>query len=216
MPGKFLVTGTGRSGTVFLTQALRDAGVRTGHESVYTRHGYRPRNWTRWEGDSSWMALPVIAIGVPRPEYMVHVVRDPRKVIASRYEVGLSRPVDEPVMRMWRDDLRYKVSNTEDPEVMFDWACRLWCGLVDVAEEFSDITLRIEDLSRDLATAELLLRAIGREGTDPTPFVTTPKNVNHSQSWHDRGILKAPPGGFAWDDLPTEVQERATMLGYTP
>ena len=59
---KFVVTGTGRSGSGWISLVLRNAGVLCGHEQVYNPFGVCWKRWVKdepeWHADSSWLALP--------------------------------------------------------------------------------------------------------------------------------------------------------------
>lgn len=75
---RLLITGTGRCGTGFLAAALTAAGVQCGHEQAFTRkrHGHGA-----WAAEASWLAAPYLT--ALDDTYVVHLVRDPLKVIAS-------------------------------------------------------------------------------------------------------------------------------------
>jgi hypothetical protein len=77
-----LVTGTGRTGTWWLTEALRLAGAKAEHEIHYslTEHGPIPDGTV----EVSWLAAPHTPVGV----YTIHLVRHPLKTIASRAAWG--------------------------------------------------------------------------------------------------------------------------------
>lgn len=79
---KLLVTGTGRTGTVWLTHALRRAGVDARHEEAYslTRHGAPP-----WTCEVSWLAAPYTPL---INAHVVHLVRHPLACIRSRAAWG--------------------------------------------------------------------------------------------------------------------------------
>lgn len=81
----FLITGCGRSGTGYISYQLNESGIVCGHENVFTAEGYI--GWKNYQGDSSWYAAPYIhKIGnVP----ILHIVRDPQKVVHSFYRLGL-------------------------------------------------------------------------------------------------------------------------------
>ena len=84
---RVLITGTGRCGTGWMARALTAAGAPCGHEAAFTarRHGD-----CDWVAESSWLAAPYLdrLDGV----YVVHLVRDPLKTIASRAATPPSGP----------------------------------------------------------------------------------------------------------------------------
>jgi hypothetical protein len=116
MKFKYLVTGTGRSGTVFMARFLTASGFPCGHETFFDYHGLEMaacRMWgqaplklsevsqTKWtaEGirvipewlpdiskvvaESSYMAAPFLIDAMFDDTTILHVVRDPIKVINS-------------------------------------------------------------------------------------------------------------------------------------
>lgn len=112
---KYLVTGTGRSGTVFMARFLTSLGIPCGHESIFDWRGIRwaqkriaaeeqielsyasqmkweNGKWTpleHWvdpkliEAESSYMAAPFLKDDLLKGVPVIHVVRDPVKVINS-------------------------------------------------------------------------------------------------------------------------------------
>lgn len=99
---KYLVTGTGRCGTLYMANLLTSMGFPCSHEAVFTPKGFwwanevlsgkRPRVSSKisegkicvaegeYVAESSYMAAPFL--GRTDAE-VVHVVRDPMKVVAS-------------------------------------------------------------------------------------------------------------------------------------
>lgn len=102
---KWIITGTGRCGTVYMARVLTEWGIPCGHESVFTvdnlkiilgrLFGYHipdssvcsdNRGWVnvrRIEADSSYMATPYL--GYPDIENIpvLHLVRNPLAVVSS-------------------------------------------------------------------------------------------------------------------------------------
>ena len=76
---KYIITGTPRSGTGFMSQLMTSAGIPIGHEMFFGMpgHGYYPTNA---QGDSSWMAVPFIH---NFDATVIHIVRNPIDNIAS-------------------------------------------------------------------------------------------------------------------------------------
>lgn len=113
---KYLIVGTGRSGTVFMARLLTSLGIPCGHESVFNIEGLeRARrilegyaaptlsytstvSWSNgkkhedfdWladvsaiEADSSYMSAPFLNDVILAQTKIIHVVRDPSKVVHS-------------------------------------------------------------------------------------------------------------------------------------
>jgi len=77
---KAIVTGTGRSGTGYMSKVLCESGFACGHEQVFTHRGVEP-NEHGLDADSSWMAVPYLSHYPRTPIVLVH--RDPVAVISS-------------------------------------------------------------------------------------------------------------------------------------
>lgn len=104
---KFLVTGTGRCGTVFMARLLTSAGIPCGHESVFDYdgiigaklklQGQKPiggsvcsklaeEGWVNPNeivAESSYMAVPYLFSPLLKKTKIIHVVRNPLDVISS-------------------------------------------------------------------------------------------------------------------------------------
>lgn len=84
---KFIITGCGRSGTNYVASRLNSAGVNCGHENVFTVNG-PVLDASYYDGDSSWFAAPYLGNVFP-DACVLHVVRNPLKVIESFHKIGL-------------------------------------------------------------------------------------------------------------------------------
>lgn len=73
-----IVTGTPRSGTGFMSQLLTKAGIPCGHEQIYGFEG--GHRVVDPKAESSWLAAPHLK----KHKDIVHIVRDPLKVISSQ------------------------------------------------------------------------------------------------------------------------------------
>jgi hypothetical protein len=85
-PAGFVVVGTGRCGTTYVSEALTASGLACGHEQMFTPAG--PRRSLRLAGDASWLAVPYLD-DVDAPVY--HVVREPLAVVNSFLAIGFFR-----------------------------------------------------------------------------------------------------------------------------
>jgi hypothetical protein len=77
-PPRFLIVGTGRSGTGYTSKLLTASGISCSHELVYSPWGIK--HTFRFKGDASWIAVPFLSDfkGV-----VLHQVRHPISVIRS-------------------------------------------------------------------------------------------------------------------------------------
>lgn len=209
----FVITGTGRSGTRYMADALNSIGISTGHEECFHRwaHNY----WRDYAGDSSWFVLPWLEMGISKDWPLVNIVRDPTKVIASKFETGLSDWLDTPILEKWWPEI---VPRPEDDDEdasasdRFERYCALYCRLMDISLEFADATYQIETLDYHVWRQILAIIGYGeKEWLDP--IWSLPRDTHHKEEWH-RPRWKVPGGVFPWRILPAEVQRKALMLGY--
>jgi hypothetical protein len=77
---KFVVMGTGRCGTGYMSKILTDTSLRCGHEDIFTVQG--PKYGADLDGDSSWLAVPYLDTLSDHIK-VVHIVRNPLKVFRS-------------------------------------------------------------------------------------------------------------------------------------
>ena len=111
---KYLITGCGRSGTVYMARLLTSVGIPCGHEAIFDQYGLDyarkrlsgelpiqtswvsrsvEKNGRRIEGEqwlygevqaeSSYMAAPFLGSDILTDTKIIHVIRDPVKVVNS-------------------------------------------------------------------------------------------------------------------------------------
>lgn len=84
---KYIVTGTGRCGTMFMSKYLTSAGIECGHEKIFTNSGIASaiKNLykSNLDADASYMAAPFLDYTLFKKAKIIHLVRDPIKVINS-------------------------------------------------------------------------------------------------------------------------------------
>lgn len=94
---RLVITGTGRSGTGYISELLRASGVPCGHEQVFTCVGRERRPFLL--ADASWMAAAELPIRWP----VLHQVRNPLDVINSLVGIRFfSDRTDSPYRRFAR------------------------------------------------------------------------------------------------------------------
>lgn len=141
---RVLITGTGRCGTGWMARALTAAGAPCGHEAAFTARGHGDCDWV---AESSWLAAPYLdrLDGV----YVVHLVRDPLKTIASRAATPTFRP-------RLSGHGRFAVHHAPDilrghgrvERSAWHWVC--WTRII--TEGRPDEVLRVEDVTADDVT----------------------------------------------------------------
>ncbi len=137
---QYIVTGTGRSGTVYLANLLTKCGLPCGHESIFTPWGLDEAlarldgraaiqvsaisvascgDWfgdaSKIVADSSYMAAPFLDHPVLRDTRIIHVVRHPMDVINS-FVMGLN------YFQEWLPaDVWHQFIYTHVPELRLDY-----------------------------------------------------------------------------------------------
>lgn len=83
---KYLVTGTGRCGTTYITNIFNSINIKSGHESVFMsdRNDLNTNNLL----ESSWLATPFLNENFFENVKVIHIVRNPEKTIASFKNIG--------------------------------------------------------------------------------------------------------------------------------
>lgn len=205
---KFVIVGTGRSGTTFTSEALTAAGVDVGHERCY---GPLEQIYVSGAiGDSSWMAVPFLS-GF-RGE-IFHQVRHPLSVIDSLVDMGLMvAEFEGPKHLKYRTFLEQHFDLVGDELVdatrfYVDWNLR--------CEQHAKVRYRVEDQLALLVDAvEEVLPGSGARLMDVLPEIDPATN-----SRERRGVARARPGGLTLDDLPEgphrqALVEMANRYGY--
>jgi len=78
---KYIITGSGRSGTGYMAQLLTLNGIPCGHEEVFNLSSHAVPGNNELSADSSWLSVPYLKDYKDLQVY--HVVRNPVKVIES-------------------------------------------------------------------------------------------------------------------------------------
>lgn len=112
---RFVIIGTGRSGSNFIAEHFTRAGIRVSHERYFTpagpvlRHPFR--DW-RSIGESSWLAVPYL----PQQEMVaIHQVRHPLLVIKSFYKIGFFDEAHRATRPMFFDFAKRYFTFSDDP-----------------------------------------------------------------------------------------------------
>lgn len=201
-PPPVVVTGPGRSGTMWLSEVLRRCNVAAGHEEWFNPFGSRAPDK---QVEVSWLALPVVEQkGWPSRVFLQ--VRDPLRVLSSLWNEEQPRSPEESPYTAWMAEHTngWTGEDWQADTVRFlvDWLGR---GLA-VAEKW----WRVEDL--DAETVVEVAAAAGVAVTLDTAKVAlsqVPPTVN-----------KHKPGpAVTWDDVPDipekqQLAELAELFGY--
>jgi hypothetical protein len=178
---KLLVTGAGRTGTWWLTHALRACGVDATHERAFstTTHGEG-----EWQAEVSWLAAPY----TPRSDcHVVHLVRHPLEAIRSRAAWGSFErsepfgPYDPRIKGRWA---LTHVPEIADGATAVERAAIHWARWNDLVT--ADELLRIEDV--DSAEVLRLARIVdpdAQPGPMPAKTINTARRPAPNIGWGD-------------------------------
>jgi hypothetical protein len=150
----FVVTGTPRSGTSYMSSLLRELGYDCAHERCFdpwhVTFAEERADTCRW-GDSSWLAVPYLE-DLPPSTRVVHVVRNPVDSINSIIGTGqLDWPHDYRafIAHHWRGNRDWWPAELSQPGQEFwrDWNARIECsGRVHARVKLEAIADEIEAL----------------------------------------------------------------------
>ena len=204
-PG-FVICGSGRSGTTYISHVLQKVHIRCGHEEWFTP--FLHRRVVGIDGDSSWMATPVLEY---YPGKIFAQARHPLKVIGSLAAYDHGR-----FMRGEIEDAVFWVLKTNALPILklrkdAIYNSTLWyIAIYEKALKHADMWWRVEDL--DAETLKELTIRIGRPA-DIRECRFAIENTGKEVHKHHQGALT-----LTWDDVPDELYERlhalSVKLGY--
>lgn len=227
---KYIVTGTGRSGTVYMARVLTDLGVTCGHESIFNHdaevvvmrrfHGFHPPtisicsdnsgwlNLNNIVADSSYMAMPYLNYEDINEIPVIHVVRNPLAVISSFVKDlnYFNNAKDNPFNKGHWEEWIYKIV----PEISFgrdpiERACIyyvLWNKRVEQVQNRPYLRHKAEDSFKD-EFFEFL--GIARQ---PVAFIN--KRINSMKNRTEDFTLNDIPDG----DIKNEFIDMIKRYGY--
>lgn len=202
---QFVIIGTGRSGTTFISKHLAKAGVRVSHEQYYTVKGPYLRNPNRHvqtRGDASWLAVPFL----PDSSIVaIHQVRHPYAVIDSLFRIGFFSSEHYTEHKPFVDFAKKYFTFSDDP---LRSSLRWYVEWNQRCEEITDKRFRIEHLSDHVQDLErwLNLPDLGR--------FSTPTNLNSRAAVVDMNGLDLPSALRRYPEYPL-LEEMCGRYGYT-
>lgn len=227
---KYIVTGTGRSGTVYMARVLTDLDVPCGHESIFNHdaevvvmrrfHGFDPPtisicsdnsgwlNLNRIVADSSYMAMPYLNHEDINEVPVIHVVRNPLAVISSfvkdlnYFNNVKDNPFNKGNWEEWIYKIVPEISSGRDP---VERACIyyvLWNKRIEQAQNRPYLRHKAEDAFKD-GFFEFLGMA-----RQPVTFIN--KRINSMKKRaEDLTLNDIPDGG-----IKTEFIDMMKRYGY--
>ena len=230
---QYVVTGTGRSGTVYQANLLTAASIPCGHESIFTPWGLDEAR-ARLDGrspvhvsaisvascgdwmpraadlvaDSSYMAAPYLDEDLLRGTRIIHAVRDPMQVINS-FVVGLGYFLEPHPTDVWHEFIFRHL-----PELSQHWHpleraalfYSRWNRMIEKRARGKDyFFLRLED------GPARLLRRLRARCADPRLLEARAVNTRMAGK-HRYGFGDIPPG-IARDELASVAEDYGYDIG---
>ena len=192
---KFVIVGTGRSGTGYISSLLTAGGIRCGHEGWWSP---LDRRQPRLVGDSSWCATFELDDYDGR---VFHQIRDP---ISTMRSVAASEVSPHRRQNPWYQYRTQFVEYTDDPILDALLTVDRWLAK---SEEIAEWTWRLEDVDVDLVAAigARLGRVVDRDGVQMA-LDSAPRNKMKYK--------KQKTYDFSWNDLPdVPAKQRVLAIG---
>ena len=147
----YLITGTGRCGTGYMSKVFTVVGLNCTHEGLFqprnediTRQQVRLRinnpDW-EWRGESSWLATPFLHWEELRDWTIIHVIRDPKKVIDSKLRLLLYKDPDHRKYFNWA--MKY-FPEIEVQDGIVDQAAMWYVTFIKAIRRHEDVLHKIE------------------------------------------------------------------------
>lgn len=147
---KFIITGTGRSGTKYCQAILRICGIKCGHQTIFRHENTLNKewDWLDFAGDSSFEAVPLLRlVKKQEPETKIILVkRNKINTIASQLKWGwFSNMKTEyalftKVLNKYFPDVLKQPTAQQRAELYYE----LWNA---EAERYADSVYQLEDLN---------------------------------------------------------------------
>ena len=175
---KFLVTGTGRCGTVYMARLLTSLGYMCGHEAVFDYSGeaaainrlknrsfatsacsiYSDNSWfssAKLDSESSYMAAPFLENDILSETKIIHIVRHPLKVISSHINEVRFFEYPHPPQAKYQEFVLTHLPSILEIENITERACYYyiqWNKMIEEKSRKKALFHRVENkLSPDLA-----------------------------------------------------------------
>lgn len=206
MVNRFVVTGSGRCGTTWISRALTRAGLPCGHEEAYNPW---ESDWPEHlVADSSWVAACELdRVRVP----VALLVRHPLAVVRSLVEIGFFG---------WDLDNPFHIPLQKAYPFVYDWASpqdralEMWATLNSAALTRAEIVLRFEYVRADPAAFGRFLAWAGGDPARADEALTEPPCNRHEESRERTGVSYTSTWGAHNPNLVGRAVRIASILGY--
>jgi hypothetical protein len=196
------VTGCARSGTLYVAKALRELGLRVGHEYVdvdgTVSHIFASGSIEYPVVTNKWPEGRCIHVGEHPSQFVFertyHLMRHPLKVIDSLRWTGVSS-----------SSLRAAGMHVPPGDAKLTRAVRYWYGWNKLCEKLTDQRVRIEDIDADPALLCAMAQVMmPRDGWKPA----TPTDTHHARRWWNSTMLLAKPERGSKTRIPSADRRR--------
>lgn len=218
---RFLIVGTGRSGTGFMSRFFSYLHTPCGHEETFNpkrigQAGGKNPPWSPHRGEASWMAVPFMdQWEVPT----AHIVRNPLEVIRSMVGIkwldksGLHGDYEQIALQVMEqigiDEIK-DWEETDDRDELIHRACVFLACWTQLIANHGHPWWRVEDVRDDEdVAAEVYAHLTGNEMDRSKVRASLQKIANE-------GPVNSRPRqeDITWDDLPPSILELAEHYGY--
>lgn len=211
-----MITGCGRSGTLYASQLFDRVGISCAHEQVFgplaMKTGRLSKVRRNRQGEASWIAAGILPDRhSPIPDLsIIHLVRNPVAVIRSMMGVGsFSRRSN------YRKFIYEKLPHLKTMPPLHA-CCEFWCDwnrrTSKLRRDYELCRVKVEQLSDDAANLEWLAGSLGYtvSRSDISEAIRALGTTVHGRS-RDEGVC--------WDTLPRglrdQVRDLAEVYGYS-
>lgn len=208
---KLLITGTPRSGTVFISKVISALGVRCRHEFVFDSGdcAFHPTRLPEVDVEVSWVAPPLLD-KLPDSVPLLHQVRHPLKVIRCILHNHFLRPGTEHIHIK-----RFMVDSCNDIDLTdeLDAAIKFWIQWNEMIEPYAIRRFQIEQMTP--RALQSILKAIGTDkmlDEIRTALELVPKDANRCVGDHSEELTWAT---VMRSESGEELSKLATKYGYS-
>lgn len=142
---KYLVAGTGRCGTGYMSKILTYSGIKCGHEAIFKPFKIKKNEMDLYDADSSWLAVPHLQ---QFNFIVIHIVRNPLKVFRSwLFDLRNVISLDPSNVSLFNDYLIYHYPNIKEQKTQVDKAIVYYLECNSIIEECTNkkFFFRVED-----------------------------------------------------------------------
>jgi len=157
---RLLIASAGRSGTRFVSEVLREAGVNCGHEGVFHPGTPPMPRWGQYVAESSWLCLPWLPT-MPDVE-VAHLVRNPLHCARSWMGIGVLAHRPHPSHYPYVEHILCVAPGILAQPTPLARFIAYWVVWNETIARFAESRMRIEDL--DALESEPLAEIVERLG----------------------------------------------------